>query len=83
MFPTAAQGPHIAMRRAPHLPRMSRIAAVLLPLHTASLLPLGTRVASLDVALWLRPSGCRGHRVIRPQNLSAASSASRPHFENA
>jgi len=47
MFPSAALAPHITMRRAPHLPRMSRIAAVLLPLHTASALPLGTRLASV------------------------------------
>ena len=56
MFPTAALGPHITMRRAPHLSRMSRIAAVLLPLHTAFLLPLGTRVAvAAPVWVWRLP----------------------------
>ena len=55
MFPTAALGPHITMRRAPHLSRMSRIAAVLVPLHTASLLPLGNRVAVAEPVWVWRP----------------------------
>ena len=76
MFPTAALGPHITMRRAPHLSRMSRIAALLLPLHTASLLPLGTRVA-LAAPVWVwwpRTSPC-SNRCTRDTEQHAPTAA--------
>ena len=76
MIPTAALGPHITMRRAPHLSRMSRIAAVLLPLHTASLLPLGTRVAvAAPVWVWWpRTSPC-SNRCTRDTEQHAPTAA--------